>query len=79
MRVTNGIPFGWPFFLPVHTVNCVQTLKVGSWDTYFYSIATRTGKLDWKFTPPSADEIHSSFAVAADGSTIFVGDSNNIL
>jgi hypothetical protein len=28
MRVTNGIPLGWPLFLPVHTVNCVQTLKV---------------------------------------------------
>jgi hypothetical protein len=28
MRVTNGIPLGWPFFLPVHTVICVQTLKV---------------------------------------------------
>jgi hypothetical protein len=27
MRVTNGIPHGCPLFLPVHTVNCVQTLK----------------------------------------------------
>jgi hypothetical protein len=27
-RVTNGIPLGCPLFLPVHTVNCVQTLKV---------------------------------------------------
>jgi hypothetical protein len=27
-RVTNYIPFGCPLFLPVHTVNCVQTLKV---------------------------------------------------
>jgi hypothetical protein len=27
MRVTNGIPVGCPLFLPVHTVNCVQTLK----------------------------------------------------
>jgi hypothetical protein len=26
-RVTNGIPLGSPLFLPVHTVNCVQTLK----------------------------------------------------
>jgi hypothetical protein len=26
-RVTNGIPLGCPRFLPVHTVNCVQTLK----------------------------------------------------
>jgi hypothetical protein len=26
-RVTNGIPLGCPFFLPLHTVNCVQTLK----------------------------------------------------
>jgi hypothetical protein len=25
--VTNGIPLGCPRFLPVHTVNCVQTLK----------------------------------------------------
>jgi hypothetical protein len=25
--VTNGIPLGCPLFLPVHTVNCVQTLK----------------------------------------------------
>jgi hypothetical protein len=24
-RVTNGIPLGWPLFLPVHTVNSVQT------------------------------------------------------
>jgi hypothetical protein len=28
MRVSNGIPLGCPLFLPVHTVNCVQTLKV---------------------------------------------------
>jgi hypothetical protein len=27
MRVTNGIPLGRPLFLPVGTVNCVQTLK----------------------------------------------------
>jgi uncharacterized membrane protein YgcG len=27
MRVTKGIPLGWPLFLPVDTVNCVQTLK----------------------------------------------------
>jgi hypothetical protein len=27
-RVTNDIPLGCPLFLPVHTVNCVQTLKV---------------------------------------------------
>jgi photosystem II stability/assembly factor-like uncharacterized protein len=27
--VTNGIPLGCPLFLPVDTVNCVQTLKVG--------------------------------------------------
>jgi hypothetical protein len=24
-RVTNDIPLGYPLFLPVHTVNCVQT------------------------------------------------------
>jgi hypothetical protein len=28
MHATNGIPLGWPLFLLVHTVNCVQTLKV---------------------------------------------------
>jgi hypothetical protein len=28
MRVTNGIPLGFPLLLPVGTVNCVQTLKV---------------------------------------------------
>jgi hypothetical protein len=28
--VTNGIPLGCPRFLPVHTVNCVQTLKATS-------------------------------------------------
>jgi hypothetical protein len=28
MRVTNGIPLGWPVLLPVHAVYCVQTLKV---------------------------------------------------
>jgi hypothetical protein len=27
--VTNGIPLGCPLFLPVDTVNCVQTLKGG--------------------------------------------------
>jgi hypothetical protein len=26
-RVTNGIPLGCSLFLPVHTINCVQTLK----------------------------------------------------
>jgi hypothetical protein len=25
--VTNGIPLGCPIFLPVHPVNCIQTLK----------------------------------------------------
>jgi hypothetical protein len=29
-RVTNGIPLGRPLFLPVYTVNCVQTLKEGA-------------------------------------------------
>jgi hypothetical protein len=28
MRVTNGIPLGSSLLLPVHTVICVQTLKV---------------------------------------------------
>jgi hypothetical protein len=27
-RVTNVIPLSHPLFLPVHAVNCVQTLKV---------------------------------------------------
>jgi myosin heavy subunit len=27
MRVTNDIPLGCPLFLPVHTINRVQTLK----------------------------------------------------
>jgi hypothetical protein len=27
MRVTDGIPLGCSFFLPIDTVNCVQTLK----------------------------------------------------
>jgi hypothetical protein len=31
-RVTNGIPLGCPRFLPLHTVNCVQTLKVFKFD-----------------------------------------------
>jgi hypothetical protein len=26
-RVTNDIPLGCPLYLPVHPVNCVQTLK----------------------------------------------------
>ena len=26
-RVTNAIPLGSPLLLPVHTVNCIQTLK----------------------------------------------------
>jgi hypothetical protein len=30
MRVTNGIPLGCSLLLPVHTVNCVQTLKVSN-------------------------------------------------
>jgi hypothetical protein len=32
-RVTNGIPLGCPRFLPVHTVKCVQTLKVNAMGT----------------------------------------------
>jgi hypothetical protein len=28
-RVINDIPLGCPLFLPVHTVNAVQTLKAG--------------------------------------------------
>jgi hypothetical protein len=30
MRVTNGIPLGSSLLLPVDTVNCVATLKVGA-------------------------------------------------
>jgi hypothetical protein len=29
-RVTNGVPLGSSLFLPLHTVNCVQTLKVSA-------------------------------------------------
>jgi hypothetical protein len=29
-RVTNGIPLGSSLFIPVDTLNCVQTLKVGA-------------------------------------------------
>jgi hypothetical protein len=29
MRVANGVALGCPLLLPVHTVNCVQILKVG--------------------------------------------------
>jgi hypothetical protein len=28
LEASNGIPLGCPLFLPVHTANCVQTLKV---------------------------------------------------
>jgi omega-6 fatty acid desaturase (delta-12 desaturase) len=40
MRVINGIPLGCPLFLPVHTVNCVQTLKVFGWPAYLATHAT---------------------------------------
>jgi hypothetical protein len=30
MRLTNGMPLGCPFLLPVGTVNCVQALKATS-------------------------------------------------
>jgi hypothetical protein len=33
MRVTNDIPLGSPLFLPVGTVNCVQTLKATATQT----------------------------------------------
>jgi hypothetical protein len=36
--VTNGIPLGCPLFLPVHTVNRVQTLKV----TYLSNVGAPT-------------------------------------
>jgi hypothetical protein len=29
-RVTNGIPLGCPLFLPVHTVNCIQTRRAAA-------------------------------------------------
>jgi hypothetical protein len=35
MRVTNGSPLGCPLFLPVGTVNCVQTLKASVGDHKF--------------------------------------------
>jgi hypothetical protein len=34
-RVTNGIPLGSPLLVPVHTVTCVQTLKVRCSDGSF--------------------------------------------
>jgi hypothetical protein len=41
--VTNGIPLGCPRFLPVHTVNCIQTLKVQA--------AIQRGELTWTAFP----------------------------
>jgi hypothetical protein len=38
-RVTNGIPLGWPLLLPVHTVNCVQTLK--AYDQHLWRVRTK--------------------------------------
>jgi hypothetical protein len=38
-RVTNGIPLRCPLFLPVHTVNCVKTLKVGLYQHYNKNLA----------------------------------------
>jgi hypothetical protein len=37
-RVSNGIPLGCPLFLPVHTVNCVQTLKGSLWTSVRVSL-----------------------------------------
>jgi hypothetical protein len=42
--VTNGIPHGYPLFLLVHTVNCVQTLKAEAGAEY---IQGREGKAEW--------------------------------
>jgi hypothetical protein len=49
-RVTNGIPLGCPLFLPVHTVNCIQTLKVPSIsaDDADYLVAGGTSGVYWR-------------------------------
>jgi hypothetical protein len=43
-RVTNNIPLGCPLFLPVHTVNCVQTLKAAVGNAT--SVTTGSGASD---------------------------------
>jgi hypothetical protein len=40
-RVTNGIPLGYSLFIPVHTVNCVQTLKVHTQQWWQHPMRTR--------------------------------------
>jgi hypothetical protein len=43
MCVINGIPLGCPRFLPVHAVNCVETLKA-------FDAETLTADLQWVVT-----------------------------
>jgi outer membrane protein assembly factor BamB len=66
--VTNGIPLGCALFLPVRTVNCVQTLK---------AIQASNGVKKWSFKTDGA--IIGSPALSPDGASIFFGNADNNL
>ena len=64
MRVTNGIPLGRSLLLPVHTVNCVQTLKVqNSISGHLFS---RNIEGPWHVSPTEPYDNHVAFT---DGTT----------
>jgi hypothetical protein len=68
-RVINGISLGCSLLLPVHTVNCVQTLKAHpTVDSQVSSIEADV--LSGKMTAgQGADELIRSFAVQNTSST----------
>jgi CO/xanthine dehydrogenase Mo-binding subunit len=75
MHVTNGIPLGCPLFLPVHTVNCVQTLKAdpsGSTEVLI-GFAARRASHETSFVQRAADEFGITcltvYTVDADADT----------
>jgi hypothetical protein len=64
MRVTNGIPLGSSLLLPVHTVNCVQTLKVNE-DVQMADTSAGTVATSTKVTIAPRDSYHR---------TVYIGE-----
>jgi hypothetical protein len=76
-RVTDGIPLGSSLLLPVHTVNCIQTLKVVAQKLVVYD---RTAQLfpilsSYSVAEGSRGRVFDLEQIAHEVSQLFVGKS----
>jgi hypothetical protein len=77
-RVANAIPLGCPLFSPVHTVNCVQTLKaddVNLWETELAAsfVVGETSPITFSLAMPLPDENEDEISSLA----VNFGDSDD--